>query len=63
MSADYSTAHLNQLLQKAEAIAGRMLPFTVFYRNQQREYFQQARCVFPASVTADVHPLPLAGVF
>ncbi|GAA6228532.1 phytanoyl-CoA hydroxylase-interacting protein-like isoform X1 [Lates japonicus] len=41
-TADYSTAHLNQLLQKAEAIAGRMLPFTVFYRNQQREYFQQA---------------------
>ncbi|XP_049420484.1 phytanoyl-CoA hydroxylase-interacting protein-like [Epinephelus fuscoguttatus] len=41
-TADYSTVHLNQLLQKAEAIAGRMLPFTVFYRNQQREYFQQA---------------------
>ncbi|XP_028286182.1 phytanoyl-CoA hydroxylase-interacting protein-like [Parambassis ranga] len=42
-TADYSTIHLNQLLQKAEAIAGRMLPFTVFYRNQQREYFQQDR--------------------
>lgn len=40
-TADYSSIHLNQLLQKAEAIAGRMLPFTVFYRNQQREYFQQ----------------------
>ncbi|XP_030257278.1 phytanoyl-CoA hydroxylase-interacting protein-like isoform X1 [Sparus aurata] len=40
-TADYSTVHLNQLLQKAEAIAGRMLPFTVFYRNQQQEYFQQ----------------------
>uniref|UniRef100_A0A8D0CQA7 Fibronectin type-III domain-containing protein n=1 Tax=Sander lucioperca TaxID=283035 RepID=A0A8D0CQA7_SANLU len=42
-TADYSAVHLNQLLQKAEAIAGRMLPFTVFYRNQQKEYFQQAR--------------------
>ncbi|XP_038591604.1 phytanoyl-CoA hydroxylase-interacting protein-like [Micropterus salmoides] len=41
-TADYSTVHLNQLLQKAEAIAGRMLPFTVFYRNQQQDYFQQA---------------------
>ncbi|XP_035522517.1 phytanoyl-CoA hydroxylase-interacting protein-like [Morone saxatilis] len=41
-TADYSSLHLNQLLQKAEAIAGRMLPFTVFYRNQQQEYFQQA---------------------
>ncbi|XP_042338909.1 phytanoyl-CoA hydroxylase-interacting protein-like [Plectropomus leopardus] len=41
-TADYSTVHLNQLLQKAEAIAGRMLPFTVFYRNQEKEYFQQA---------------------
>ncbi|XP_069543843.1 phytanoyl-CoA hydroxylase-interacting protein-like [Brachyistius frenatus] len=40
-TADYSAVHLNQLLQKAEAIAGRMLPFSVFYRNQQRAYFQQ----------------------
>ncbi|MEQ2178832.1 hypothetical protein GOODEAATRI_018336, partial [Goodea atripinnis] len=39
-TADYSTIQLRQLLQKAEAIAGRVLPFTVFYRNQQREYFQ-----------------------
>uniref|UniRef100_A0A665VN88 Phytanoyl-CoA hydroxylase-interacting protein-like n=1 Tax=Echeneis naucrates TaxID=173247 RepID=A0A665VN88_ECHNA len=42
-TADYSSVHLKQLLQKAEAIAGRMLPFTVFYRNQQREFFQQDR--------------------
>ncbi|XP_070401901.1 phytanoyl-CoA hydroxylase-interacting protein-like isoform X2 [Nothobranchius furzeri] len=41
-TADYSTVQLMQLLQKAEAIAGRMLPFTVFYRNQQ-EYFQPNR--------------------
>ncbi|XP_040033259.2 phytanoyl-CoA hydroxylase-interacting protein-like [Gasterosteus aculeatus] len=41
-TADYSTLQLNQLLQKAEAIAGRMLPFTVFYRNHQKDYFYQA---------------------
>ncbi|XP_037610480.1 phytanoyl-CoA hydroxylase-interacting protein-like isoform X2 [Sebastes umbrosus] len=41
-TADYSSVHLNQLLQKAEAIAGRMLPFSVFYRNQQEEYVRQA---------------------
>ncbi|KAM3860035.1 phytanoyl-CoA hydroxylase-interacting protein-like [Diretmus argenteus] len=41
-TADYSTVHLNQLLEKAEAIAGRMLPFSVFYRNQHKEYFHQA---------------------
>lgn len=35
--------HLNQLLEKAEAIAGRMLRFSVFYRNQQKEYFDRAR--------------------
>ncbi|KAM6897558.1 phytanoyl-CoA hydroxylase-interacting protein-like [Xenentodon cancila] len=40
-TADYSTVQLKQLLQKAEAMTGRMLPFTVFYRNQRREYFQQ----------------------
>ncbi|KAM6951790.1 phytanoyl-CoA hydroxylase-interacting protein-like isoform 2-T2 [Aplochiton taeniatus] len=42
-TADYSTVHLGQLLEKAEGIAGRMLPFSVFYRNQQKEYFDQAR--------------------
>ncbi|XP_022598850.1 phytanoyl-CoA hydroxylase-interacting protein-like [Seriola dumerili] len=47
-TADYSSVHLNQLLQKAEAIAGRMLPFTVFYRNQQREYFQQDSPSYPS---------------
>ncbi|KAM9424110.1 phytanoyl-CoA hydroxylase-interacting protein-like [Pholidichthys leucotaenia] len=40
-TADYSHIHLNQLLQKAEAIGGRMLPFTVFYRNQQRAFSLQ----------------------
>ncbi|XP_041829309.1 phytanoyl-CoA hydroxylase-interacting protein-like [Melanotaenia boesemani] len=39
-TADYSSVHLEQLLLKAEAIAGRMLPFTVFFRNQQKDYFQ-----------------------
>ncbi|KAM6996958.1 phytanoyl-CoA hydroxylase-interacting protein-like [Tautogolabrus adspersus] len=42
-TADYSTVHLNQLMEKAEAIAGRMLPFFVFYRNQNKEYFDHAR--------------------
>ncbi|XP_068576250.1 phytanoyl-CoA hydroxylase-interacting protein-like isoform X2 [Cebidichthys violaceus] len=42
-TADYSTVHLNQLLQKAEVIAGRMLRFSVFYRNQNKEYFDHAR--------------------
>ncbi|XP_060794891.1 phytanoyl-CoA hydroxylase-interacting protein-like isoform X2 [Neoarius graeffei] len=42
-TADYSTVHLTQLLEKAEAIAGRMLPFSVFYRNQNKEYFDNAR--------------------
>ncbi|XP_020366358.2 phytanoyl-CoA hydroxylase-interacting protein-like [Rhincodon typus] len=40
---DYSTAHLKQLLEKAEAIAGRMLRFSVFYRNQHEEYFEYIR--------------------
>ncbi|KAM9837893.1 phytanoyl-CoA hydroxylase-interacting protein-like [Aulostomus maculatus] len=40
-TADYSAVQLNQLLQKAEVIAGRMLPFTIFYRNQQKEYFHE----------------------
>lgn len=40
---DYSTVHLNQLLEKAEVIAGRMLRFSVFYRNQNKEYFDHAR--------------------
>ncbi|XP_042202580.1 phytanoyl-CoA hydroxylase-interacting protein-like [Callorhinchus milii] len=40
---DYSTAHLKQLLEKAEVIAGRMLPMSVFYRNQHQEYFDYTR--------------------
>lgn len=40
---DYSMVHLNQLLEKAEVIAGRMLPFSVFYRNQNKEYFDHVR--------------------
>uniref|UniRef100_H3CD46 Fibronectin type-III domain-containing protein n=1 Tax=Tetraodon nigroviridis TaxID=99883 RepID=H3CD46_TETNG len=40
-TADYSSVQLKQLLQKAENIAGRMLPFSVFYRNQHQEYFLQ----------------------
>ncbi|KAK5905431.1 hypothetical protein CgunFtcFv8_001397 [Champsocephalus gunnari] len=39
-TADYSSVHLKQLLQKAELMSGRLLPFSVFYRNQTEEYFQ-----------------------
>ncbi|XP_041939435.1 phytanoyl-CoA hydroxylase-interacting protein-like isoform X2 [Alosa sapidissima] len=42
-TADYSSVHLTQLLEKAEAIAGRMLRFSVFYRNQHKEYFDHVR--------------------
>uniref|UniRef100_A0A673ZXF1 Phytanoyl-CoA 2-hydroxylase interacting protein-like b n=1 Tax=Salmo trutta TaxID=8032 RepID=A0A673ZXF1_SALTR len=40
---DYSTVHLEQLLEKAEGVAGRMLSFSVFYRNQQEDYFNKTR--------------------
>ena len=42
---DYSPVHLTQLLQKAEVIAGRMLKFEVFYRNQHKEYFDHVKYV------------------
>lgn len=42
-TADYSTVHLTQLQEKAEVIASRMLPFSVFYRNQNQEYFDHVR--------------------
>lgn len=45
--ADYAKEHLAQLQEKAEQIAGRMLRFSVFYRNHHKEYFQHARCVQP----------------
>ena len=41
--ADYAKEHLAQLQEKAELIAGRMLRFSVFYRNQHKEYFQHVR--------------------
>uniref|UniRef100_A0A8C3J400 Phytanoyl-CoA 2-hydroxylase interacting protein n=1 Tax=Calidris pygmaea TaxID=425635 RepID=A0A8C3J400_9CHAR len=40
---DYAKEHLAQLQEKAELIAGRMLRFSVFYRNQHKEYFQHVR--------------------
>lgn len=40
---DYAKEHLAQLQEKAEQIAGRMLRFSVFYRNHHKEYFQHAR--------------------
>lgn len=47
--ADYAKEHLAQLQEKAEQIAGRMLRFSVFYRNHHKEYFQHARYSGPAS--------------
>ncbi|KAK7135274.1 hypothetical protein R3I94_014054 [Phoxinus phoxinus] len=40
---DYAMDHLQQLLDKAQAAAGRPLRFSVFYRNQNPEYFQYVR--------------------
>ncbi|KTF97166.1 hypothetical protein cypCar_00013146 [Cyprinus carpio] len=40
---DYAMEHLQQLLDKAQAASGRMLRFSVFYRNQSPEYFQYVR--------------------
>ncbi|KAF5880829.1 phytanoyl-CoA hydroxylase-interacting protein-like, partial [Clarias magur] len=36
---DYAVDHLQQLLDKARGVAGRLLRFSVFYRNQHPEYF------------------------
>uniref|UniRef100_A0A672FT24 Phytanoyl-CoA 2-hydroxylase interacting protein-like a n=1 Tax=Salarias fasciatus TaxID=181472 RepID=A0A672FT24_SALFA len=51
-TADYSLLHLNQLLQKAELVSGRMLPFSVFYRNQQEALLH------PDRYTPQRHLLP-----
>ncbi|XP_029397207.1 phytanoyl-CoA hydroxylase-interacting protein [Mus pahari] len=40
---NYAKEHLAQLQEKAEQIAGRMLRFSVFYRNHHKDYFQHAR--------------------
>ncbi|XP_030057871.1 phytanoyl-CoA hydroxylase-interacting protein-like [Microcaecilia unicolor] len=40
---DYAKEHLQLLQEKAEIMAGRMLRFSVFYRNHQQEYFQHIR--------------------
>ena len=37
--------HLQQLLDKAKGSAGRLLKFSVFYRNQHPEYFDYVRSV------------------
>lgn len=41
--ADYAMEHLQQLLDKANGSAGRLLRFSVFYRNQHPEYFDYVR--------------------
>lgn len=43
--ADYAMEHLQQLLDKAKGSAGRMLKFSVFYRNQHPDYFDFVRYV------------------
>lgn len=55
LSPDYAKEHLAQLQEKAELIAGRMLRFSVFYRNQHKEYFQHVRYPQPHSPRS---PLP-----
>ncbi|XP_073445039.1 phytanoyl-CoA hydroxylase-interacting protein isoform X1 [Dendrobates tinctorius] len=40
---DYAMEQVKQLQEKSEGIAGRMLSFQVFYRNQTAEYFQHVR--------------------
>lgn len=37
--------HLQQLLDKAKGSAGRLLKFSVFYRNQHPDYFDNVRSV------------------
>lgn len=37
--------HLQQLLHKATGSAGRLLKFSVFYRNQHPDYFDFVRLV------------------
>lgn len=44
--ADYAIEHLLQLLDKAKGSAGRLLKFSVFYRNQHPEYFNYVRSAF-----------------
>lgn len=44
-AADYAIDHLQQLLDKARGVAGRLLRFSVFYRNQHPEYFHYVRWV------------------
>lgn len=41
--------HLQQLLDKATGAAGRLLKFSVFYRNQHPEYFDFVRLVLQSA--------------
>lgn len=41
--ADYAMEHLQQLHDKAKGSAGRLLRFSVFYRNQHPDYFSHVR--------------------
>lgn len=41
--ADYAIEHLQQLMDKAMGSAGRLLRFSMFYRNQHPDYFSHFR--------------------
>lgn len=47
--ADYAMEHLQQLLDKATGAAGRLLKFSMFYRNQHPEYFDFVRLVLQSA--------------
>ncbi|XP_053573937.1 phytanoyl-CoA hydroxylase-interacting protein [Bombina bombina] len=63
----YAMEQVRQLQEKAEGIAGRMLPLKVFYRNQTAEYFQNVRekwgCVMLPSIKDESgsHGSPISG--
>ncbi|MBN3297051.1 phytanoyl-CoA hydroxylase-interacting protein [Amia ocellicauda] len=64
---DYAVDHLQQLQEKAQGVSGRMLRFSVFYRNQNPEYFhhvrQQCGGVMPPSLkdSSGSHGSPING--
>ncbi|KAJ3610359.1 hypothetical protein NHX12_022451 [Muraenolepis orangiensis] len=60
-TADYSTVHLNQLMQKAEVISGRMLRFSVFYRNQSKEVCEGGRMLPSLKDNSGSHGSPISG--
>ncbi|XP_077571974.1 phytanoyl-CoA hydroxylase-interacting protein-like [Stigmatopora nigra] len=64
---DYAIEHLQQLLDKAKGSTGRLLKFSVFYRNQHPDYFdcvrkESAGMMHPAlKDTSGSHGSPING--